>query len=532
MPENDNQPARPNIYLPLIFAILLVTGVFIGTKIDYRSNNSGKGNDKINSLLDYIQAEYVDTISREKLVELTISDMLQSLDPHSAYIPADELKAMNEPLQGNFSGIGIEFNIIKDTIRVVSVLAGGPSEALGIQPGDRIVKIEGKNSAGIKITNSDVLKLLRGESGTKVNISIQREGTKKLINYEITRGEIPIYSVEVAYMAAPQVGYIKISRFAATTYEEYMKALEKLKSEGMTKLILDLRNNPGGFLNAAVDVADDFLPANKMIVYTMGKSHPRTEYKATKKGSFENNQVEILIDEGSASASEILAGAIQDNDRGIIIGRRSFGKGLVQQQSEFPDGSALRLTIARYYTPTGRSIQRPYSAGSEAYYQEDQDRFLHGELLSADSIKFPDSLKFKTPAGKIVYGGGGIMPDIFIPIDTSGHSNWLNEINYKNIIGQFAFYYSDRERAKLKAYRTFSNFNRSFLVTNELLNELVVYAENNGVKKNEREIELSEKIIKVQLKALIARNIWHNEGFYPVIQTLDETLKRAIEEFR
>lgn len=529
----ENNPSRNSPYLPIIFALLLIAGIFIGTKLNFNSSSSSlKSNDKINNLLQFVEEQYVDTISKNKLIDLTLAEMLQQLDPHSAYIPADELQAMNEPLQGNFSGIGIEFNIIKDTITVISALSGGPSEALGIQPGDRIVKIEGKNAAGVKITNNDVLKKLRGESGTKVNISIKRNGAKKLIDYTITRGQIPIYSVDVSYMINKQIGYIKVSRFAATTYDEYMSAMNKLKKEGMSKLILDLRSNPGGFLNTAVEMADDILPDKKLIVYTEGKAHPKKEFYATEKGTFENNEVVVLIDEGSASASEIVAGAIQDNDRGTVVGRRSFGKGLVQDQAEFSDGSAVRLTIARYYTPTGRSIQKPYSEGTEAYYNEELERFEHGEFLHADSIKFNDSLKYITPGGKIVYGGGGIMPDVFVPADTSGRSTFLAEINYKGILNQFAFYYADRERVKLKAYKSFENFNKSFVVNDALLSSLQEYAVNNGIKRSERDLFISKRIISTQLKALIARNIWGNPGFYPVIHIIDETLKKAVDRLK
>jgi len=532
---NKNTNKKVYLYLPILFALLLSAGIFIGAKLNSSQNfktafsTNADQSGKIEAILRLVQQKYVDTINQKELTEKAITALLQNLDPHSAYIPAEEMKASNEPLQGNFQGIGIEFNLIKDTIMVVSPISGGPSEALGILPGDRIVKVEGKSVAGIKITNKDVIDKLRGEGGTKVNISIKRTGFNKLIDYTITRGKIPIYSVDVAYMLNNTTGYIKVSRFAATTYTEYMNGFNKLQALGMTKLILDLRGNPGGFLNSAVDFLDEFLEAGKQIVYTEGQAHPKQIFTATSKGSFEKEDLILLIDEGSASASEIISGAIQDNDRGRIVGRRSFGKGLVQEQFEFNDGSAIRLTIARYFTPTGRSIQKPYTKGTEAYYQEENERFENGELENADSIKFIDSLKYKTLGGRTVYGGGGIMPDIFVPLDTIGRSLYLGEINVKGLINQFAFSYADKERQQLKAYKTFEHFNKTFFVTEPILNEFISFAEKNGIKRNDAQIVTSKKIIQIQLKALIARNIWQNDGFFPVIHSIDNTLQKAIQ---
>lgn len=528
----DQSHKRFNPYLPLVFALLIILGIFIGTRLNFQRSTKASNvtaSTKMNQLLDYIEEQYVDTVNRDQLMEKVFNGLMQNLDPHSAYIPASELKEMNESLQGNFDGIGIEFNIIKDTIRVISALSGGPSEALGIQAGDKIVKIEGKNVAGVNISNNDVIGKLRGEGGTRVNLSIMRKGSKKAIDYTITRGKIPIYSVDVAYMVTSDIGYIKISRFAATTYEEYQKAFEKLKKQGMQKMILDLRGNPGGYLDAAVDITDEFLPIGKLIVYTEGKAHPRQEYHSTSRGDFEKNELVVLVDEGSASASEIVTGAVQDNDRATVIGRRTFGKGLVQEQSEFADGSAVRLTIARYYTPTGRCIQKSYKDGYEAYYNEESERVTHGELQSADSIHFSDSLKYTTPGGKVVYGGGGIMPDIFVPLDTIGRSFYFTEVNYNGLVNQFAFDYADRERDKLKSFKDFDGFNRAFQVSDALLNEFVEYAAKNGVKRNDAEIKRSDKLLRTQLKALIGRNIWSNEGFYPVINSIDNTFKKAVE---
>lgn len=523
------------IYLPIVFALVLILGIFIGSTFSLKKSNgnisvdTGDQYDKINQILRYVEDQYVDTIKTKDLVDKTIISMLANLDPHSSYITAEELIASNEPLQGNFEGIGVEFNIVDDTIRVISAIAGGPSEAVGVQAGDKIIKVDGKVVAGIKITNKQVMENLKGKGGTKVKVSMMRRGKRGLLDFNITRGTIPIYSIDVSYMLNAKTGYIKISRFGATTYDEYMQAFEKLKLQGMQQLIVDLRGNGGGYLNTAVDIADEFLGAGKGIVYTEGKARPRKDYQATKKGEFETGKLMVLIDDGSASASEILAGALQDNDRATIIGRRSFGKGLVQEQSEFSDSSAIRLTIARYYTPTGRSIQKSYANGIEAYYEEENNRYANGELETADSIKITDSIKFVTPAGKVVYGGGGIVPDVFVGLDTAGRSLYLTEVFFTGTINDFAFEYSDRERNKLNAYKTVENFNKSFSITPAILNELIVYAEKNKIKRNNKEIAQSEKILKNQLKALIARNIFNGEGYYQVIQNQDNVLKKAIE---
>jgi carboxyl-terminal processing protease len=523
------------IYLPIVFALLLILGIFIGTSFNLNTSKgtiSVEANNKYNKveeILRYIQQEYVDTVNNKQLVEKTIVSMLQNLDPHSSYITAEELQANDEPLKGNFEGIGIEFNLVEDTICVIAAIPGGPAEVVGIKAGDKIVKVEGKKVAGIKITNKGVLERLKGKGHTKVKVSIMRRGKPQLLDFTITRGTIPIYSIDAAYMVNNKAGYIKISRFAATTYDEYMTAFEKLKKQGMEQLIIDLRGNGGGYLNTAVDIADEFLGKGKEIVYTQGRARPRKEYKATSKGSFEDGKLIVLIDDGSASASEILSGAIQDNDRGTIVGRRSFGKGLVQEESQFSDGSAMRLTIARYYTPTGRCIQKPYTDGLEAYYDEEYKRYSSGELENADSMKVSSTLKYKTPAGKIVYGGGGITPDVFVPLDTAGHSHYLSEIIYNGLVNDFAFSYADKEREKLKAFKTPQNFNTSFFITSDVFNDFVTYTQKNKIVANPKQIKASEEIIKLQLKALIARNIWNNDGYYPVIQSRDNVLKKAIE---
>jgi len=527
------------IWLPLIYACLLSGGIFIGLKLNQPSVSphslfsfrSGQFN-KINDVMNYINQEYVDTVNQKSLVEHAIEDLLHNLDPHSAYIPAEDLQAVNEPLEGNFDGIGIEFHIQQDTIMVVTALSGGPSEQLGIRSGDRIVKIAGKPVAGTGITNPMVMQQLRGPSGTVVHVSIYRRGVPKLIDYSITRGKIPIYSVDVGYMLDATTGYIKVSHFAEKTYDEYLAAFNKLKSQGMQNLVLDLRNNPGGYLKTSIQLADEFLPDRKLVVYTEGRARPRENYYATDRGEFERGKLILLVDEGSASASEILAGAVQDWDRATIVGRRSFGKGLVQEQSAFADGSAIRLTIARYYTPTGRSIQKPYGDGYEAYENELMDRYRHGELAAADSNRFSDSLKYTTPGGKTVYGGGGIMPDVFVPFDTSGRSEFFLQASGLGLITQYAYDYVDAHRAALLRYPSFSDFNTSFSVDDGLYARFVDYAVKNGAKREDSGIRTSSSTIRMLLKAFIARQVWKNDGYYPVLNQDDPVIARSLELMR
>jgi len=517
-------------------AAILALGIYVGMRLNepFKSSRSffsfrtGQFN-KINDVINYINNEYVDTVNQKTLVENTISQLLHQLDPHSAYIPADELQAMNEPLEGNFDGIGIEFHVQEDTIMVVSAVAGGPSEQLGIQSGDRIIAVEGKNVAHINISNAEVMQLLRGPSGTKVKVTILRKSTGQNIVYSITRGKIPIYSVDVAYMLNKETGYIKVSHFADRTYDEYLNAFVKLKEAGMESLILDLRGNPGGYMKSAIQLSDEFLPDRKLVVYTEGRSRPRESFYATPRGFFEQGALIVLVDEGSASASEIVAGALQDWDRATIVGRRSFGKGLVQEQSVFPDGSAMRLTIARYYTPTGRSIQKPYAGGYEAYSNELYDRMKKGELASSDSIQFADSLHFTTPGGRTVYGGGGIMPDVFVSMDTGMTSQYYAEVSSKGMISQFAFDYLDQNRKQFEKYKTFEEYKNGFTVSEDLFRKFLDYSYKGGVEKSETGVRASSELIRTQIKALIARQIWKNDGFYPIIQTLDKTVAKALD---
>jgi carboxyl-terminal processing protease len=520
-----------SVLLPLLMAVSLVAGILIGVYLQGRNQSSPQPgfrvrNDKINSILNVIESDYVDTVNRGELVEAAIPAILKKLDPHSVYIPAKDLVRANEPLQGNFDGIGISFNMLTDTILVISTIPGGPSEKIGLQAGDKIIYVNDSLVAGKQLSDEKVMGMLKGPRGTVVKIKLLRKGYKDLIPFEITRDKIPIYSVDISYMIDNNTGYIKINNFAVTTYDEFMKSLKDLKSKGMTDLILDLRENSGGVMEAAIKIANQFLREGQMIVYTLGRSQPRNEAKATGKGEFETGNLILLIDEWSASASEILAGAIQDNDRGTIIGRRSFGKGLVQEPVPFADGSGLRLTIARYYTPTGRSIQKPYKNGFDEYFDDLNSRYEHGEFEVSDSIHFADSLKFTTPAGKTVYGGGGIMPDIFVPVDTTGRSPYFLAV--RPLIYRFALKYTENNREVLKNYTEAGEMEK-YLNKQDLLDQFIDFASKNGVKKDPGGLKVSGHVIDIQLKAYIARNILDNKGFYPIWKELDTTLKYAID---
>ncbi|MFM7177290.1 MAG: S41 family peptidase [Bacteroidota bacterium] len=535
--SGSEKKSNRNYRWPLLFSVVLCFGIYIGTRLQVPSGAgssfftlSPSGFDKISDIITYIEQEYVDTVDKEKLMDLSIEKMLQSLDPHSSYITAADLNAANEPLEGNFEGIGVEFHIQDDTIMVVSAISGGPSEAVGIRSGDRIVEVNDTLVAGIGINNNDVMRKLRGQGGTKVRVKVFRRGAPKLLSFTITRGKIPIYSLDAAFMADAKTGYIRVSRFAATTYDEFMQAAEKLASKGMSKMIIDLRGNPGGYLDAATKIADEFISEGKSIVYTEGKSRPRADYDATGGGKYESLPVVVLIDEGSASASEILAGALQDWDRATIIGRRSFGKGLVQEQTVLPDGSAIRLTIARYYTPTGRSIQKPYKDGYDQYNNELNERYAHQELLSLDSIKFLDSLKYTTPKGKVVYGGGGIMPDVFVPIDTTDSSNpFFNLALSGGGLTDFAYDYVDKNRLELSRFKDVESFKSKFQVSEVVYSSFVRKVTSNVSKMPDvREIANASAYIKNLLKANIARQLFGGEGFYPIWLTSDPLYNEAI----
>ena len=516
------------------FITTLFIGFFIGTKLTVAPSIGNAGTfsfakkfNKLNEIVGLINNKYVDSVDVNKIQEDAINDLLSELDPHSSYAPAEDFKAMNESLEGNFEGIGVEFHILNDTILVVSAISGGPSEAIGIRAGDKISKINGQTVAGIKIKNSDVVDKLRGEGGTKVTVTIIRAG-QKARDYQITRGKIPLNSIDVAYMLNDKKGYIKLTKFSATTEEEFTDALVQLKAKGMTELVLDLRGNGGGYLNAAIGVADQFLGDKKLIVYTQGRKQPRQEYRATDAGLFEDGELIILIDEGSASASEIVAGAVQDLDRATIIGRRSFGKGLVQDQTLLKDGSALRLTIARYYTPTGRSIQKSYDKGFQSYNEDLNERFKNGQLLSADSVHFNDSLKFTTPGGKTVYGGGGIMPDIFVALDTNGFTGFFGEVSARGIINEYAYEFTDRSRDRLSTYKNIKDFKQKFTLSEKDMIDFMTYVKKREVKISSSGLKPALVTIKNQLKALIARQLFKDEGFYKILQETDPVMTKAL----
>jgi carboxyl-terminal processing protease len=482
--------------------------------------------------LQSVSSDYVDSVSIDKLVDEAIVGILKNLDPHSVLISKEDVKAMNEPLEGNFEGIGVEFNILNDTLMVVNPILGGPSEKVGIFAGDRIIYIDGENVAGVGLKNSDVFKKLRGNKGTKVMVQILRKGLKGMLDFTITRDRIPIHSLDAAYMINKRIGYIKLNRFALTTVDEFIAALDTLQKQKMKDLILDLRGNGGGFLNASVALADQFLDQNKLIVYTEGRTSPKTEFTSTTIGNFKKGRLIVLIDEGSASASEIVAGAVQDWDRGIVIGRRSFGKGLVQNQMPLPDGSMIRLTVARYHTPTGRVIQKPYDTKKlENYYNDLNERYKSGELFTESKITIPDSLKYFTLQNKkVVYGGGGIMPDIFIPIDTSFYSNYYGKLVRMGVINQFVHTWVDHERADLKkTYSTFTKFDRNFTVSSKMIDELVTFAEKSKLPSDPEGLKTSEEEIRKQLKALIAQSLFSTNYYFQIVNQNNMALQKAIE---
>lgn len=524
------------IWLPFIIAISIVLGICIG-RFYHQASTIGSRifakQNKIETLLSIIQSQYVDTVNINKLVENAMPKIIGELDPHSAYIPAKDLLSVNEELEGSFSGIGIQFSVLNDTITVVSVIPGGPSEKAGILPGDRIVTINDTVFVGKSVEPMvKVMKKLRGLKDSKVDLGVKRSSAKKLLTFTITRGDIPVNSVDVSFKINDKTGYLKISKFGRNTYNEFMNALAKLRKEGADRYIIDLRGNTGGYMDAAIKMVNEFLPKDQLIVYTEGKAFPRNEGNEAYSdgtGAFQNNQMVVLMDEWSASASEIFAGAIQDNDRGTIIGRRSFGKGLVQQQIPFSDGSAIRLTIARYYTPSGRSIQKEYKMGDiEDYNQDLMNRFLHGEFDTKDSIKLNDSLSYETRNGRIVYGGGGIMPDIFVPRDTIGVTSYLNNVVNNGIIYQFALEYTNKHRKELSQFKDYGSL-LQYLKREPLLDEFVAYAASKGVKPRPVYINTSRKIINNQLHAYIARNLLGDEAFYPILMLEDKTFLKAVD---
>ena len=485
---------------------------------------------KLGTVLYLIENFYVDTANMDKVTEDAIVAALKELDPHSAYISKKDVEKANEPLVGSFEGIGVTFQLIRDTITVISPVAGGPSEKVGIMAGDQFIKIDSEECFGKKVDNEYVQKHLRGKKGTKVTVSVKRGNDSELIDFEITRDKIPLNSINAAYMLDNHVGYIKLDRFAQESTAEFKEALAKLQSQGMESLIFDLRGNTGGYLNTAIELVDQFLTENQLVVFTEGIHSPYQEWRCTKDGLYTTGKLVVLIDEGSASASEILSGAIQDHDRGVVIGRRSFGKGLVQRPFNLPDGAQIRLTTSRYHTPSGRCIQRPYEKGAEDYSKEMTKRLEHGEYFHADSIHFPDSLKYKTDGGRTVYGGGGIMPDIFIPVDTAYNSKLYTNLVRKGALNRFTTDYGLKHRDEIKAqYGDFDNFNKDFIVGQDLVNGLKSAAQEAKVEWNDEQFAHSEKFLLLQVKALIARNVWETQQYYQVMASEDPGVKKALE---
>ncbi|KPQ15377.1 MAG: carboxyl-terminal processing protease [Algoriphagus marincola HL-49] len=526
--------SKSQIRLPIFLALAISAGIWIGATFAEPENNQ---NDlraalyKMQEIMTYINRDYVDSVNTNDLVEYGITKMLENLDPHSSYIPASDATLAQSQLDGEFDGIGVEFGIIRDTIYVVAPLTGGPSEALGIQSGDQIINVDGETVAGTGITNRDVFDLLRGPKGSKVVVDIKRKNQPELITYEITRDKIPQYSINASYMVNDEIGYVKITRFAATTYDEFQESITDLKNQGMKKLIIDLQGNPGGYMGAAINIADEILGDRALIVSQEGKVEQYSQKAyAFRPGSFEDGSVIVLVNEGSASASEILAGAIQDNDRGLIVGRRSFGKGLVQMPIDLSDGAELRLTIARYFTPSGRSIQKPYGPDYEAYERDWMERFEHGEFFSADSIKFNDSLKYETTKGRIVYGGGGIMPDYFVPLDTTYSSAYVSRLFNSDSSREFILDYTSKNKDKFSDM-SLEEYYRNYEVSDSMLQGLVAVGEKNKVKFDSKDFNQSKDYLKVLVKAHLGRQLFDDDAFYMVINDINEVYQQAIKLF-
>lgn len=525
-----------NLKYALFAATLVMIGMLVGfrlkdaTKPD-RRQEIGSGLQKIQEAMLFVERNYVKEPETKKMVDDAIQGMLEGLDPHSFYIPSEEMTEMEEQMEGSFEGIGIEFNLVEDTIYVVAVITGGPSESVGIQAGDRFVKIDEQNVAGVSIENNDVMKKLRGKKGTHVKVAVRRPGVKNLVEFDIVRDKIPLYSVDYSYMMDAKTGYVKVSRFASTTHDEFVEHVTKLKDEGMKSLILDLRGNPGGYMNMAEEMADEFLVEGRTVVYTDGRiAESRNKYKSTSDlNLFEEGALIILLDYGSASASEIVAGAVQDWDRGLIVGVRSFGKGLVQTQKDFSDGSAMRLVISEYFTPSGRCIQKPFQMSAKEYDMEVVERFESGEIYDQSKINFPDSLKFKTNSGRVVYGGGGIMPDVFVARDTTQDSEYLSELIAQNIFRQYAYHYGDLHPELKDQFGSAEKFNKNFKVDDALLADFISYGEGKKVPMDPKGLATSRRDIGIYIKAFIGRRLFDNDAFYPIFHESDNVLRRALE---
>jgi carboxyl-terminal processing protease len=540
--EDPIQNTPDTVRLPMIIGVTLAAGILLGATFFSGGKKLGdvaKGYAKFREVLMLIDHDYVDSVNTDELVDYSIAKMLEKLDPHTTYFNAEEATAARSQLESGFDGIGIEFNLYNDTVFVVTPLNGGPSETAGIQSGDRLMKVNGEILSGPGATNAKVYKLLRGKRGTPVKLEIERSGMNSNLTFNVTRDRIPTFSVDASYMVDDEIGYIKVNRFSETTFTEFKTALSSLKKQGLQKLILDLRGNPGGYMERATSMADELISGNKLLVYTDGKDN-RYDQKthAHTLGMFEEGPVIVLMDEGSASASEILAGALQDHDRALVVGRRSFGKGLVQMPRKLSDGSELRLTISRYYTPSGRSIQKHYDLGKGDEYEQDlKHRYDSGEFFSADSVKFDPKLRYKTDGGRVVYGGGGIMPDVFVPRDTTSNSKYLFELYSKNIIREYALKYANTHAKKLEK-ESFKDYLYDFKVTNSMLAELIKDGEKSGVKLNQKEFDQSKTVISSQIKALIARYTWgkkRKDGLtnelYQVLNPSDNVFQEALHQF-
>jgi hypothetical protein len=533
--NGTNSPTQYSKYIPKMKNFLTIVACFATLTLQAQLQfNLGKGSplQKMQVAEMAIKNLYVDSVNENKLVEDAIKGMLEQLDPHSSYSSEKETKAMNESLQGSFEGIGVQFNIVKDTLLIIQTIVNGPSEKVGIMAGDRIVSVNDSAISGVKMSREDIVRRLRGPKGTLVKVGVVRPGIKDVLTFRIKRDKIPIETVDAYYLIRPGVAYIRIGSFGATTYEEFMQALMKLQVKGATDLILDLQDNGGGYLQAAVSIVNEFLQRNDLIVYTQGRNASRQEFRAHGNGGMLTGKVFVLINEYSASAAEIVTGAIQDQDRGIVVGRRSFGKGLVQRPIEFADGSMMRLTIAHYYTPSGRCIQKPYVKGDNANYEKDLDnRFKKGEFYSADSIHLNDSLKYQTLRRKrTVYGGGGIMPDYFVPLDSTQFTHYHRQLAAKSIIINANIQYVDKHRKELKKkYPTFAEFNKKYQVPQTLINEIVAEGEKQKIKaKNQTELNNTIASIKTQLKALVARDLWHMSEYFQVMNESNHVVQKAL----
>ena len=527
--------------LPTLTVIAVALGILIGSaltqkaaaqRIVYQNGHWQLEQSKVDRLLQLMESAYVDSINMDSITDEAMTDLVKKLDPHSAYIPKEDLEMVNSELAGSFSGIGVQFTIQQDTVHIVAVIAGGPSEGVGVLAGDKLIMVDDSLFVGKKINNEKVMRTLRGEKGTKVKLGVMRAGSPEILSFTITRGDIPVTSVDAKFIIEPNIGFIRVNKFGETTYKEFIAALADLYAKGATKYIIDLRENSGGYMEQAIRMANEFLQRGDLIVYSEGRAYPRYEATANGSGRFKTAPIVVLIDNFSASASEIFAGAMQDHDRAQIIGRRSFGKGLVQQQMAFSDGSAVRLTVARYYTPSGRCIQKPYTLGDQEDYDKDLlERWEHGEFYSADSIHFADTTAYYTDGGRKMYGGGGIMPDIFVGRDTTLNTPWYNRCINLAYTYQFAYKYTDEHRKTLSKYKDWQSLEK-YLLSQNILREFVAFAKEKGVDPNEAEIQKSRPLMTRLLNAYIVRNILGDEGFFPLFERDDEITKVAVEQLK